>query len=340
MKLNNNIIIACGALFLGMTVLTGCSGDEEYDVDGISYIRVFLERAGSVSDGTVLTTPVGTVVSFSDAMLAKVTSPVATNTQVTFSVDNSLVKTYNDSHNTNYSQLPDGVLKMDKTTLTIPANAYSSEESLILSIDEEAAKTLDNLDGYLAPVVISSVDNGNVRPSSDASVRYVHINYAKTNSLINDEADVIVGTTADITSLSCIAATDLNPEELSGLAIGGYYAQWKFISDVDTDASFTIDFGETHKVAGFYIDSYVISNAYVEISMDNSKWVELGNTSEHDELAEYDYTTYEYKQEFVLYAPVQARYMRATLKLDDSQYGGYYWQRYRCIRGLSIYYAD
>ena len=53
-----------------MTVLTGCSGDEEYDVDGISYIRVFLERAGSVSDGTVLTTPVGTVVSFSDAMLA------------------------------------------------------------------------------------------------------------------------------------------------------------------------------------------------------------------------------------------------------------------------------
>lgn len=340
MKLNN-IMIACGVLFLGTTVFTGCSGDEEYDVDGISYTRVFLERAGSVSDGTVLATPVGTVVSFSDAMLAKATSPVATNIQVTFSVDNSLVKTYNDSHNTNYSQLPDGVLKMDKTSLTIPANAYSSEESLILSIDEEAAKTLDNLDGYLAPVVISSVDNGNVRPSSDASVRYVHINYAKTNSLINDEADVIVGTTADITSLSCIAATDLNPEELSGLAIGGYYAQWKFISDVDTDASFTIDFGETHKVAGFYINSYVMSNAYVEISMDNSTWIELGNTSEHSYArGEFSYITYQYEQEFVLYAPVQARYMRATLKLNDSQYGGYYWNNYRYISGLSIYYAD
>ena len=209
-----------------------------------------------------------------------------------------------------------------------------------MSIDEEAAKALDNLDGYLAPIVISSVDNENVRPSSDASVRYVHINYTKTNSLINDEADAFVGTKADIASLSCIAATDLNPDEFSGLAVGGWYARWNFISDVDKEASFIIDFGETHKVAGFYINSYVMSNAYVEISMDNSRWFELGNTSEHKELTEYDYATYEYKSEFVLYAPVQARYMKATLKLDDSQYGGYYWKMYRYIAGLSIYYAD
>lgn len=331
MKLNK--IIACGLLFGGLSVLVGCGDDEKYDVDGIAYTRAFFDRAGSVTDGSVLSTPIGTVVSLSDAISVKTTSPVPATTQVTISVDNSLVSAYNDNHGTNYSQLPDGILKMDKSFLTIPANAYQSDV-LNLTIDKEAAEVLDNIDGYLAPIIIESVDNRDIRPSSNAAVRYVHINYMKTNSLINDNASAFAGTKVDISSLTCIAATNLNPDEISGLAGSSWNARWPFISDVETEASFTIDLNEVRSVAGFYIDSYVISNAYVEISTDNSTWTELGNTSEHQALQAYDNTTYTYNREFVLYAPVQARYLRAKLTLDSS---GWAWSYYRHISELSIY---
>ena len=184
--------------------------------------------------------------------------------------------------------------------------------------------------------VISSTNHGSVRPSSNASVRYVRINYNETKSLINDNASEFVGTKAEVTSLSCISATNLNPDEFSNLAEEGWDAQWNFTSDTP-EASFTIDLGDTHNVAGFYIDSYVLANAYVEISTDNKSWIELGNTSEHKALIELDYDTYMYKQEFVLYAPIQSRYLRASLTLDSSSWA---WKYYRYITSLSIYYKD
>lgn len=167
--------------------LQGCSGDEEYDVDGISHIQ-YISWGWLVSDGTVLTTPV-VLLSLLLVMLCWLKwhlrlQPIPSDLSVDSLVKRIMIVIIRTTAN-----CPMGCWRVDKTSL------YSGEcilpKSLWFVYDEEAAKTLDNLDGYLAPVVISSVDNGNVRPSSDLQF-VMYINYAKTNSLINDEADVIV----------------------------------------------------------------------------------------------------------------------------------------------------
>ena len=333
----NNIIMACGAFLFGAAVLSGCGEDENYDVDGIAYTRAFFDRAKSVSEGKVLSTPVGVITSFSEKVLVKTTSPAQVTTKVTVSIDNSLIAVYNAAHGTNYAQLPDGILQLENPILTIPAHASQSADTLKLSIDDRAAASLDNEDGYLAPIVISSVDNGSIRPSSDAAVRYMKVDFMKTTSLINDNPENCLGSVAPIPSLTCIEATNLDPMEFQGLAADSWDAQWNFLSDEEESASFVIDFGAVHKLGGFYIESYVLKNAYVETSTDKAGWTEVGNTSEHKAYENYDPITDENLNEYVLYAPVQARYLRATLTLDSS---GWAWNYYKCILSISVYYTD
>lgn len=328
---NKNIFAVSALLLMGIATLTSCSDDDTYDVHGISYTRAYFTNAGSTTDGTVMSTPVGVITSFSDEILGKTTSAVNTTTTLAITVDNSLVDTYNTANGTHYKQLPDGVVKMDKTTLTIPTGEIQTEDTLHLSIDNTAAKALNDTAGYLMPIVISSV-SGDARPSSNAAVRYVHINYMATTSLINDYATEIAGTKAKINTMTCIAATNLDPDGLSGLAGGGWRARWNFTGD-DASASFVLDLGGTHQLAGFYISSYVMKNAKVSISTDNQTWTEVSETKGHSPFNDY----WTNNNEFVLYAPLQARYFKAELELDNTSWA---WRYYKYISNLSLYYQD
>lgn len=326
----------CAAMLLGAVALTSCSDDDDADVHGITYNRAYFDKARSVTTGSVLKTPVGVVATFSDEISAKATSPVSGNITLTVTVDNSLIDSYNTEHGTNYKPLPDGVITMDKTTLTIPAGAQESADTVHLAINNKGAEALTDTAGYLMPIIIKDVAGGDARKSIDAAVRYVHINYMVTTSLINDQATAFAGTKADLSPMKCIAATNLDTGGFVNLISGGWYARWEFKSD-DTTASFVIDMGGSHKLAGFYIDSYVLKNAKISISDDNSNWTEVSETNGHKALQDYDYSTYEYNQEYVLYAPLQARYFKAELELDNSSWA---WQYYKYISSLSLYFAD
>lgn len=332
---NKNIFAVSAMLLMGVAALTSCSDDETYDVHGYDYNRAYFNKAGSTTDGNVMRTPVGIITSFSDIITGNSTAAVQSTTTLSVTVDNSLVDSYNSANGTHYKQLPDGVVTMDKTTLTIPAGAMTSSDTLHLSIDDTAADALNDTTGYIMPIVISSV-SGDTRPSSDAAVRYVHIGYLETSSLINDYATEIAGTKADLSTMTCIAATNLNPDEFSGLFAGGWRARWTFTGD-DPNASFVLDLGSTHNLAGFHVQSEVLKNAKVSISTDNQTWTEIGETAGHTALRIYDQSTWSYNREFVLYAPLQARYFKAELELDNSSW---YWSWYKYINSISLYYQD
>lgn len=328
---NKNIFTVSAMLLMGVAALTSCSDDETYDVYGIDYTRAYFAKAGSTTDGSVLSTPVGLVTSFSDEISGKTTSAVNTTTTLSITVDNSLVDTYNTANGTHYKQLPDGVVTMDKNTLTIPAGEMQTEDTLHLSIDNTAAKALNDTAGYLMPIVIGNV-SGDARPSSNAAVRYVHISYMATSSLINDYATEIAGTKAKLNTMTCVAATGLDPDGFSGLYGSGWRRRWNFTGD-DASASFVLDLGGTHQLAGFYISSYVLKNAKVSISTDNQTWTEVSETNGHSPF--YDKWTNNY--EYVLYAPLQARYFKAELELDNTSWA---WRWYKYISSLSLYYQD
>lgn len=315
--------------------LTSCSDDEHYDIHGLKDNFAFLDRPNTVTDGTVLKTPVGVFASLSGTISGKTSLAVNKTTTLTVGIDNSLVDTYNTDNSTHYAQIPDGIVTMDKTTLTIPSGSMASEDTISLSIDSKAAEALSDTAGYILPVVITSV-SGDAQTSSVAAVRYIHINYKTTTSLINDDATEFAGTLGDLSQMTCIAATNLDPDGLSGLVGGGWRARWSFTSD-DASASFVIDMGGMHNLVGFYIGSYVMKNAKVSISTDNQIWTEVSDTKGHKALQEYDYTTWQSKNEYVLYAPLLARYFKAELELDNTSR---YWNYYKYISGLSLYFQD
>ncbi len=324
-----------GLAAVTMATMASCSDDEHYDIRGLKENIAFLDKPNTVTDGTVLKTPVGVFATFSGSISGKTSLAVNKATTLTVGIDNSLVDAYNTDNDTHYGHLPDGVVTFDKTTLTIPAGSMASEDTIKLSIDPKAIEALNDTAGYILPIVIRSVE-GDAKPSSVAAVRYVHLNYMVTTSLINDNATEFAGAKADLSQMTCIAATNLDPDGLSGLAGGGWRARWNFTGD-DTSASFTLDLGASHQIAGFYISSYVLKNAKVSISTDNQTWTEVSETSGHKAVSQYDYSTYQYMQEYVLYAPLQARYFKAELELDNSSWA---WRYYKYISGISLYYQD
>lgn len=327
--------IALGVAAMAAFTLTSCSDDEHYDIRGLKDNFAYFAKAGSVTDGTVLKTPVGIMATFSCNVSGNTSLAVNKTTTLTVGIDNSLVDAYNADNGTHYKQTPDGVVTFNKTNLTIPAGAMTSEDTISLSIDTKAAEALNDTAGYIVPIVITNV-SGDAQASSVAAVRYVHLNYMITTSLINDDATEFVGAKGDLSQMTCIAATDLDPEAFSGLAGGGWRARWPFTGN-DTSASFVIDMGGTHNLAGFYINSYVLRNAKVSISTDNQTWTEVSETSGHKAVSDFDYSTYQYLQEYVLYAPLQARYFKAELELNNS---GWAWNYNKYISGLSLYFDD
>lgn len=332
MKLKN-IFLFCGAVLFGALTLTSCSDDETYDFEGVTGTRIYMDGTMSVSNSNILKTPVGIVGTFDGVVNLKSTSLVSDNVTAQITYDDTYVDVYNAANNTDYKKLPAGSISLDKTTLTITPEATVSENSKI-SFNLDNVSQLVNGEAYLIPVVLTEVKGTDVRLARDEKyrVRYFVLNYLETNSLINDEATSITGTAADLASFTCIQAENLNIDEYMSFASAtGWYRQWSVTPARSSSASFTLDMGSTRKVSAFYIQNYVMTDAYVEISNDNSTWTELGHTNDHNYVI--DYSTYNYA--WVLYASIPARYIRFSMTLNPDHM---YWNwGYGIVSSLDIY---
>ena len=319
-------------LILSALALVACSKDETYDFDGVTGTRVYVANTTNVSNTNVLSTPVGLVGGLKGDISLKSTSAVEGNVSGEITYDESYVEYYNNANATSYKTLPEGSVILEKTTLTIKDGAMNSDTTS-LSLAASAVESMENGDSYLIPIVLKEVSGGNdTRLARDDKfkIRYFVLNFLKTNSLINDSASEVIGSATDKSVFKVTEATNLDPDGFSDLFSGGWYASWSFQEQTD-NAAFTVDFGQTLSVSGFTITCYVATSSYVEISEDGSNWVELGSTSEHS--AVYDQSTW--TQVYVLYAGVNARYMRVKMTLNATHS---YWQwGYGAIMGFEVY---
>ncbi|MCH4147650.1 MAG: DUF1735 domain-containing protein [Prevotella sp.] len=326
MKLKN-ILLLVGVLFLGMVAITSCSSSEEYDVDGISYTRAYFTKARSVADGTVVSTPIGIIASLDVNLSVKTTSATTAETHATVSVDNSLIDKYNAANGTSYQPIPEGVLKFDKKSLTIKSGTMISSDTIHVSIDEGQAKSLNYKGGYLAPIVISSLDNG-IQPSSDAAVTYIHLSYLE--SAINDKATVLTGTALSdevMSNWKCVAAENLDPAGFSGLFTGDSWERsWNFTDTSKSTCSFTVDMLSTQKITAVMVANYGIKSLGVAISSDGQTFADLGSVLPSFRDDNWNYW-------IVFYGAMPCRYIKFTVTLDTSDK---WWTYNTTIPGLGI----
>ena len=164
-------LVAVAALTFG-----SCSSDDKYDVEGNPDNLIYF-KAGEVNSNVftadVRHTPVGDFSNLTIKIPVFVQRPVSNATRVTVALDNSLVDAYNAENGTNYPVLPDAAIELQKTSVTLGANEYSSTDSIEAQLTENLLATLTEPE-YMTAFRIVDV-NGSGKASEERGVIYVKV---------------------------------------------------------------------------------------------------------------------------------------------------------------------
>ena len=291
-----------------------------YILVNVSSTDNFISIDGNkTSNCGIVKTPVGTFGSVSAQYGTTIKAAVATDWTSTFEVDNSLVASYNEAHNTEYAALSaDALAALEITSNVIAKGQTSSTANIKVSLPDNIAQALDK--SYIIPLRLKTTYDGKTYQEED-DVVYILIDIS--TSLINDDATEVKGTA--VTGMTCIEAVNLNKDAFAT-------SNWSFLQQSD-NASFVVDLGATKNVSSILISSSAMNNAKIELSADNSSWTVVGNTSEHSGPSVgsgwYSYTAY------VLYGAVSARYVRVTMSLDTNYWGWFY--NYCRLEAFNVY---
>ncbi|MDR1882932.1 MAG: DUF1735 domain-containing protein [Prevotella sp.] len=182
-------------------------------------------------------------------------TPVENDTKVTLTVNNQLIGAYNQANGTSYQSVPEDIAPIEATIA-----AGSSKISGVLSYTGDVT-ALNNMNGYLIPLEIASIEGQYFQPVNEKRVFYVAINnsnrYAALvtsdsglGSRVNDRSgyNVVKFTNKDGATVS--TANGVQPNGMfSGnfFAVQGLSSNWLDIS---------IDLGaDTDNITGFFIES-------------------------------------------------------------------------------------
>jgi hypothetical protein len=103
---------------------------------------------------------------------ASATGKVTKDVTVTFAIDNSLVETYNEEHNTSYYVIPESAVELESTKGVISAGTASST-----GVKVKVVSTEDFIDGrtYIVPVTISNVEGTDIDVLKSSKTIYLRI---------------------------------------------------------------------------------------------------------------------------------------------------------------------
>lgn len=329
-----------GGMLAATTLFTSCSEEKIYDVDGINYERVYMQNPNTTKSGSVLKTPVGYISGFSGKVAVQTTAPMGTATNVTVAIDKSLVDSYNSTNKTTYEVIPEGVVSLEKSNLTIAAGKVVSD-TVNLAVSEAGYSKLKADVSYLIPITIQQSAGSNAHLAQDAKFRssFFVLKYMETNSLIRmgGSASDMIGTpsTDDAgQTWKCIAAEDLDPSTFGNLFTGN---QWSLLNGKEVlTASFTVDLGASHKIGGFSIGCDLAKVIDIQLSSDNSKWTDIGDTKDADPIRDSNWNFW-----YVLYASMPGRYVKINMALDPDNWAWEYAQYGYCsLSGFRLLLDD
>ncbi len=162
MRLKNYIklvIPVCWGIFL----FWGCNDNFDY---GKEVILVTGTESNPLVKFTVEDTPASYVVT------ASATGKVSEDVSVTFAIDTTLVKAYNEENNTSYYAIPKSAVEFDNSQAVIHAGSASST-----GVSVSIVSTEDFIDGrtYIIPVTIQSVSGGNMDVLSASKTIFLRV---------------------------------------------------------------------------------------------------------------------------------------------------------------------
>ena len=316
-----------GGMLAATTLFTSCSEEKVYDFDGINYERVYMQRPNTTTVGSVLKTPVGYISGFSGKVTVQTSGPMATATNVTLAVDKSLVDSYNSTNKTKYEAIPDGVVSLEKSNLTIAAGKVVSDTVSLVTSEEGYSKLKADV-SYLIPVTIQQSAGSDAHLAKEAKFRsnFFVLKYTETNSLIRvgGSASDIIGTPSTDNvgqAWKCIAAEDLDPNKFSDLFTGEEWdRKWLFLNGNEViNASFTVDLGASHKIAGFSVNCDLIKTIGIQLSSDNNKWTDVGDANKNDFIRDINWVAW-----YTFYASMPGRYVKIRMTLDPTNWAWQY----------------
>ena len=312
MKKVKYISLWIGTALLLCTGFASCSDEETYDFPGDPYNRVY--TTDHSSDGKIVKTPIG-VVSFLECNIpAKCNRKADSDIAVTFSIDNSLIDSYNEANGTECMPFPADLLEIENTTIIIPKGEMISSEEFIIRLTDNEAKlnTVDKNNLYLVPVRISQISGGNAAlATSVSSISYFKI--SMTEKLINEDATSCKGTLlsvddrADWTVSYINNTSDVTVTTIRNAFNDNEYNACGLTSSSAFDA--VIDMGKTYSFDGFVTSYYsrtFLDSGPVFYSVDGTTWIELGVSS---------------KVNTYLFAPISARYLKYYVPLKQTWSG-------------------
>lgn len=298
-------------LLLGLLAgfLTACSSDDEhYYFPGDPLNKVFI-RAVNTPDFKILQTPVASITDFDLAIYAGSRMKAPENITVTLGVDTSLVAEYNASHSTDYATIPPDFFTM--APLNIPADTVRSIDTVRVVLDQEKCKELTNEKGYLVPIKIAAISNGEMVPSTNFNVIYAIVNIEKDDnikdsetpesSLVEDKSGWSASTTATLTSEQGSFADMFDDRDDTSWKISGA-----------EDLPVIVDLGKEYDVTGFnagkwyyYYRAAIDRGTTIYTSTDGKDWSEQGAKKNASSIISF-------------YGAVKARYIKWTVKADPS----------------------
>lgn len=256
----------------------------------------------------VVHTPVGTFGGITATVPFANLCAVSGDMQGTLLVDNSLIAAYNESHGTDYAPLPAAI--QSQLTITpgiVKEGDTQTPDGIRISVPDAVAATIEG--SYLIPLRLqTSFANGVVYEEDDI----VYIKVETKSSIINASPTAILGTVQSNGNdvWSCVSAVNFDPEEMST-------SGWTPTGSRIASAEVVIDLGAEHKVSSFMINCYVMNNAHLYFSTDNSQWTDIGETTGNGTVRDNNWNRW-----YVLYGGVPARYVKMELTLNPNSW---YW---------------
>jgi len=305
--------IFSGYFFLSVLVLSSCTKEATTTITGDTVNRVFVQTPTSYINlykFSIIHTPVSELGTVSILFPAKTTQAAASDLKVSFRVDNTLISAYNTAHGTTLSQVPDSIVTLVNTQLTIPQGSYLSKDSIGMSITNKRLHYLPD-PGYVLPIRISTISTApNTVISSNQNIVYVVINTSSTNCIASPLLADMVGTL--MTPRTAWTAT-LDATPSSGTLANMFDAKtntYWYVSP-SKEVNLTVNLGAAaSNITGLrihcYSTGYYLYSAVIYTSLDGTTWTNQGLASFSTA------STYQYVK---FYNPIaSAQYIKVDVK--------------------------
>ena len=288
---------------------------------------IYAETGTNNVETSTITHKQSTGVSSSDLSVSFPVSTTITSSSgynVTATVDNSLIDTYNSENGTSYVELPSEYLSMSGTSLIIPADSKSSEENVTVGLTGDVSR-LTEKGGYLIPIQLATTTSG-ATVSSSKGVVYITVdvefNYIATISSTDDipgyEASGVSSWSAD-----CDDYENLFDSSTS-----------TYVAFSGSGNSLTVDMQETHYMTGLYFYGYPFSSISIEYSSDGTDWNTAGTPTSGEYYASSSRYYTQGTTAIGFTEPLEARYVRLSFSFSTT------YTYYTRICEMSIYEAE